>query len=227
MKGRPLPFPALTGPGRRARWRRRAVRRVLSATFLVGAVLLVVATLRPANPPSTRVLVAARDVMAGASLVAADLETRSLPAAAAPPGALGGPAEAVGRVVATGLTAGEAVTRSRLVPPLPEEPGTAATHLLVADERALDLAPPGSRVTIYPATGGAALATGVRVLTVDPPVGPDGSGPGVLGRGPEGATGRGLVVALEAAAVRSVFTALRPEGGPPVVLVVPTPSSPP
>ena len=44
------PLPGLTGPGRRARWRRRVLRRVLSAVLAATAVLLVVLELRP--PPN-------------------------------------------------------------------------------------------------------------------------------------------------------------------------------
>ena len=67
------PLPGLTGPGRRARWRRLVLRRVVSALLAATAVVLVVLQLRPPPEPVTPVLLAARDVPAGAVLTATDL----------------------------------------------------------------------------------------------------------------------------------------------------------
>ena len=52
------PLPGITGPGRRARWRRGVVRRLLSAALASAAVVLVVLELRPPPAPRVTVLVA-------------------------------------------------------------------------------------------------------------------------------------------------------------------------
>jgi hypothetical protein len=204
------------------------LRRLLAAVLAAGAVLVVVGVLRPPAPATTRVVVAARAVPAGTTLRPDDVRTTHEPVAAAPPGALTAADEALGRVVATGLLAGEPLSVTRLVPHRPDEPGTVAAHLLVADERSLDLTPPGSHVTLYPATGGAAVASAALVLTVDPPAGGEAGVTGPLAGaasapGGAGTFPRGVVVALHPEAARAVFSAVRPEGGAPVVLVVPAP----
>lgn len=213
--------PGLLGPSRRARWRRWALRRGAAALCAVAAVLLVVDVVRPPPPDTVPVAVAARPLAGGAVLEAADLRVEQVARDQAPVRALGDPRLLVGRRLTSRVVPGEPLTTTRLVPrsPLDGAPaGTVAAHLLVADPRSLDLVSAGRRVTLFPDTGGAALAHDVLVLSVDTPgrSGLTGSLPGshedVLG----------LVLALDGADLERIFAGHRPEGGAPRVIPVVT-----
>jgi pilus assembly protein CpaB len=213
MSRLPLPLPGLTG--RRARWRRRVLRRVLSALLAAAAVLLIVVELRPPPEAVAPALVAARDVPAGAVLTDADLRVDHVPRSSVQPGSLAGSADAVGRRVGAGLTRGEHLTASRLVPRgaldgLP--PGRVAVHVVSADPAAVDLLVPGVSARIYPAAGGPALAVGATVLAADPP----GAGTAALSETPP----RGVVLSLSAAEADAVLTGHGSLEGPVTVTVV-------
>ena len=62
------------------------------------------------------VLVATRDLGAGARVGAGDVEVRSLPSALVPPDAVGDAAQAQGRVVVSAVYEGQAVVRRQLAP---------------------------------------------------------------------------------------------------------------
>src|SRR5688500_13487120 len=91
----PLPLPALTGRGRRARWRRWALRRLLAGVLAATALVLVVQEVRPPAHPLVTVVVADRRVAAGSVLVPDDVRLQRV--AVAQPGALEAVPEAVGR----------------------------------------------------------------------------------------------------------------------------------
>jgi hypothetical protein len=210
------PLPGLTGSGRRARWRRRVLRRVLSAVLAAAAVLLVVAELRPPPEPVSPVLVASREVPAGAVLAQADLRVDHVPRTSLQPGALTASPDAVGRRVAAGLVRGEGLTASRLVPRgaldgLPA--GRVALHVVSADPAAVDLLAPGLAARIYPAAGGPALAVGAIVLAADPP---QRSGTASLTQAPP----RGVVISLSAAEADAVLAGHGSLEGPVTVAVV-------
>lgn len=216
------------------------LRRILALLLLLLAGALLVRSVRPDQGPATTLVVAARDLPAGTTLRPPDLATRVVPRTLAPPGALASRA-AAGRVLTAPLAAGEPLTRTRVVatsvgagPGGGERPAAGvevaardgaaradavAVHLVVADERGLDLTPPGTLVTLYPHTGGPPVARGVPVLTVDPPRPPDD---GILSGGAAASGSRGLVVSLDPEVADALFAGQRPEGGPPVVLAVPS-----
>ena len=103
---------ALRGPD----WARTALlRRVAAAALGVLAVVLVLVP--DGAPAEAPVLVAARDLAPGATVVAADLAVRSWPSGLAPAGALHAVPDADGRVLAGAVRAGEALTDLRLVGP--------------------------------------------------------------------------------------------------------------
>ena len=213
------PLPGLTGPGRRARWRRRVLRRLVSAVLAATAVLLVVLELRPPAEPVTAALVAARDVPAGAVLAEADLRVDHVPRNAVQPGALTGLPDAVGRRVGAALARGESVTASRLVPRgaldgLPA--GRVALHVVSADAAAVDLLAPGLPARVYPAAGGPALAVGATVLAADPP---RTSSSASLTDAPP----RGVVLSLSAAEADAVLAGHGSLEGPVTVSVVAAP----
>lgn len=186
--------------------------------------MTLVAVVRPPSPTTTRVLVAARALSPGEVLSASDVRSADLTLKrgdAGTVGALADPRDLVGRRLTSRVLSGELLTSGRLVPQSPSDglpKGTVAAHVLVADERSVDLMSAGRRVTLFADTGGGALARDVLVLGVDTPdpTTLTGSLPG--GSDPA----RGLVVALFPADLERVFTGQRPEGGPPRVLPVVT-----
>lgn len=186
-----LPLPGLTGRGRRARWRRGVVRRVLAAALAAGAAVLAVAEVRPPPEPLSAVVVAARAVASGAVLSAEDVRVSRVATSAVQPGALTSVEAAVGQRLVAGLVPDEAVTASRLVPRGPADglpAGRVAVHVVAADPAAVDLLRPGTRARVYPTAGGDPLARDALVLAADPAS--DRSDP--LARAPA----RGVVLAL-------------------------------
>lgn len=120
------------------------------------------------------VVVAGVDLKRGAVVGPSMVEARSVPARYRPPGALAGPAQVVGRVLAADVVTGEALTAARLAPP-----GGPVAALVPQGFRAFPLPagiPPGSlaagdRVDVlatYP-TGqpySETVVTGAEVLRV-------------------------------------------------------------
>lgn len=91
-----------------------------AALAAIGAVLAVqahVATLEATRPDvgsPTGVVVAASDLSRGETLDAASLRVVDVPSTLVPPGAITAPDEVAGRVLATDLAEGEALTETRL-----------------------------------------------------------------------------------------------------------------
>lgn len=177
--------------------------------------LALAAVVRPPAPPSVAVVVAARDLPAGARLTAADLQTRQVPTAQAPPVGHASAEPLEGAVLVGPITAGEAVTDSRLlssaIARLPS--GRAVAHLVVADPAALALTPAGTRVAVYAAAGGPALARQARVVAVDTPP-PDPT------TGGNPTTSGGVVLDLSPSDMDAIFTGQRTAEGAPQVLLV-------
>lgn len=216
------PWPRGRRPrSRRARWWRATARRLLAAACAAAAVLATWWGLHPPAPRALPVVVAATDLPAGTRLAAADVVETAVPTAYRPPGALDETGAALDRVLVSPIRAGEPVTVSRLLDgslaSLP--PGTVAVHVLTADPGALELAPAGTRVSLYPAGGGTALVSGVWVVGRDAP--DRGGRDGLLDTG-GGDTLPGLVVAVPRSGVDRIFAGQRDSGGPPVVLVAPS-----
>lgn len=211
------PLPGLTGPGRRARWRRAALRRLLSALLAATAVVLVVLQLRPPPEPTAPVVVAAHDLEAGSVLRGADLRVDHVPRPAVPPVALTSLADALGRRVASAAAGGEPLTSTRLVPrgPLDGLPaGRVALHVVAADPASVDLLSPGLPARVYPSAGGPALAVAAVVLATDPP-----ATPSALGDPPP----RGVVLSLSPTEADAVLAGHGSLDGPAAVAVVAAP----
>jgi Flp pilus assembly protein CpaB len=91
-------------------------RRVLALLCLLLAGVTAVAAHRAPTPRAGHpIVVAARDLPAGATLHTADVRVRSWPDELRPAGALPRSADAVGRRVGGAIRAGEAITGARLV----------------------------------------------------------------------------------------------------------------
>ena len=175
-----------------ARRRVRAVRhRLLRRRRLIAAVLAgaaALAGLRAVAPPpadTVDVLVARRDLPAGARLESGDLTRAAFPASVAPANRTD---DAVGRVLAAPIGRGEPVTGVRLVGPALAEAQDGQTVLPVRlpDAGMAALLRPGDVVDLYatdPGTGESQLlAIGVTVLATprDVPEGPAGGSGGAL-----------------------------------------------
>lgn len=166
---------------------RRAVARhrvLLACALAAGSVAAGLSAVAPAPAPTTRVLVAATDVPAGALLETDDLATVQLPSQAAPRGALTESSSALGRSTAGPVRAGEVLTDVRLLGSalLPAGPEVAAP-VRVAEPMTAALVRAGDVVDVLAAApdGGTAADTvvrAVRVLAV--PGGGDDPGEGAL-----------------------------------------------
>lgn len=180
--------------------RRRLASAGLAAAALAGALQV----LAPDPVPGVAVVVAARDLPAGATLRAGDLRTIHLPGEAVPGGAIAGGAltTATGRVLAGPARRGEVVTDVRLLGAarLAGQPaGTVAAPVRVADPAAAALAAPGSRVDVLLAVQGRTDAeVVVRAATVLAGSTALTASPDLLGGGGDPAAGGLLVLAVSA-----------------------------
>ncbi|WP_265443740.1 SAF domain-containing protein [Flexivirga meconopsidis] len=196
------------GPSRQARWRRSRARRVLAGLLLAVAVACVVSAVRPADPPTRAVTVAARDLAAGHRLTAADVREVRWPAGTAQPGAVTA-STAPGRVLVAPIRAGEALTTSRVRGTRSWAPAPAGDVVISVPADRSGLAAvlqPGDRVDVIDTAQGATVADRATVLTT---VGPTaGSAAGPLS-GSAGAERSGQVLlAMPAGDARQVGTAL-------------------
>lgn len=127
------------------------------------ACLALVLALRPppapaAAPATTPVVTAAADLAPGTVLTVDDLAAAAVPVDLAPAGSVADPAELAGRVLASPVRAGEAVTDVRVVGPglwsqVPA--GEVAAPVRLADLAVATLLRAGDRVDVLGTTGGA------------------------------------------------------------------------
>jgi pilus assembly protein CpaB len=191
---RPSPVERVLAELRRALgWR----RRLLSAGLLAGAMAVALQVLAPPPPATVPVLVAARDLAAGAALTRADLRVAHRPPASLPAGALTSQAAATGRPVSSAVRRGEVLTDVRLVGAGALRglgPGLVAAPVRVAEPGTAALVRPGDTVDVLAAAAGNSgdagettdatgggyarlVASAVRVLSVPAPAGGRLAGP--------------------------------------------------
>lgn len=145
------------------------------ALGLITAILLV-AALWPKETPQRTVVVAARDLGAGTTLVAADLTTAEVDAARAPADAIADPGRLVGQTLAVVRFAGEPVTPRHIGPAVtlaPDERGIAVK--VQADTGLAGLLRPGMKVGMVATLADGdrdiyakSLLEGLRVVYVSP-----------------------------------------------------------
>ncbi len=213
---RPLPFQAVTGRSRSASWRRGIARRVLAAACLCTATLLVLTELRPAPERVVPVVVAQHDVPAGSVLRAEDLRAVRAAAAGVQPGSISDLTDPVGRRIGSALAAGEALTRTRLVPRSATDGLPASRtvlHVVVADPASVSLLRVGQRVRVYALGDGQVLSRDAEVLSTDPET------PVQQFEGPT-ASSRGVVLSVDSDDVEGLLTASEALAGAPVVHVI-------
>ncbi|NAZ83855.1 Flp pilus assembly protein CpaB [Kineococcus sp. R8] len=187
------------------------LRRWLAAGLTAAAGGLAVATLAPPAPRTAALLVAARDLPAGAALLAADVRVVRWPADQRPDGAV--PALPAGAVLGSPLRRGEPVTDARTAGPgvlAGQPPGTLAALVDVGSPAGLTGLAPGARVDVLArtddpvtgaATGAERLAADVVVLAVPTAAGADG----LLGAAAPTATS--VLVAVDAATAAALTAA--------------------
>lgn len=172
LAGRPPPL-----PHRRRPFRVAARVAVWRARFAVGAVFLglaaacTVQALRPADPPTSPVLVAAHALAAGTLLTSTDVRLVRFPVAVVPVDALTDPADVIDASTAVPLTAGTPVLPGLLADDdVHGPPGTVVATVRFADPAVAGLLSPGMRVDVLAATPeggpGGVVATRALVLPV-------------------------------------------------------------
>lgn len=169
-----------TGLPRNRREARRWVvrhRGVLAALAAAGSVAAGLQVLAPPAAATVPVLTATRDLRWGSAVGPGDVAVVQVPAAAVPDGTLRATPDALGRLLASPVRRGEAITDVRLVGPgLLDEPGLLAVGIRIADAGTTRLVRAGAVVDVLAATaddfGGApvgaaeVVAGSVRVLAV-------------------------------------------------------------
>ncbi len=146
----------------------RRHRRVLVALLVGLAATATVAALSPAPPATQPVLVATRDLPAGAVLREQDVTVEQVAQTAAPLPALSQVNQATGQVLAAPLLKGEPLTRARLQGPglLTGQPATTvALPVRLADHAASTVLRRGDRIDLIAAVPGAGGSMGTVVGT--------------------------------------------------------------
>ena len=178
---------------------RRAVlrrRRLLAAVLTAVAVAAGLHAVTAPPPATVSVLVAARDLPAGAELSGEDLVDAGFAPGTAPDDLVADPA---GRMLAAPLRRGEPVTDVRLVGPDLTDGlvGVTATPVRLPDAGMVDLLRVGDRIDLVAAdprgTGAETVARDVPVLAIPAADGADGA---------SGLPGRLVVLGLDSQSVR-------------------------
>lgn len=130
-------------------WRMRHFLLALIAIAILGSVLETSASIRPA---SEKVVVAARDIAAGATLEASDLAVKEVPSGLVPDGALTDTDDAEGEVLAASLPKGMPLPRQLLVSDAFFDAAPAGRDIVpvsAAEDGASKIIKTGDRVAIY------------------------------------------------------------------------------
>lgn len=194
---------------RRSRFLRARARRVLAALLVgIAAWTAVSAALPTPVLDGIPVLVATRDLPAGAQVATEDLRVVRVPPDAVPDRAVTDPATAAGAVLAGALGTGEVLTTTRLHGPgllvgAPE--GSVAVSVPVADPTILGSLRPGDRVRLL-AVGTGAVVGEATVLVANSPT-DDGGGLVITS-----ARAGSLIAALDPQAAASMAAAQGPAG---------------
>lgn len=178
------------------RFPRRARRRLavslacgLVAFFLVSGQEGELSRLRAATGEPVPVVLAARELVRGTVLAEGDLTVAEVPAVFAPPGAAGAMDEVLGRALMTDLSAGEAVTATRIgseAGPIAAQVPQGLRAFTIQVPVPPDTLRPGDRVDVLGAYGGPrpwsdTVASGLEVLAVlEPEEGAMGDEPSLV-----------------------------------------------
>ncbi|WP_446666975.1 SAF domain-containing protein [Flexivirga sp. B27] len=204
------------GDSREARWRRSRGRRVLTGLLAAVAVLAVAGAVRPADPPTHAVTVAAHDMAAGARLSPSDLRQVRWAAEDRVPGALAA-AAASGKILTTPIVAGEPITSARVrgARSWPSVPKKAVVIGVTSSDRALvRVLQPGDRVDLIDTGKARTIASSVRVVSVQHPTEQSDTGtPSLPSASASSSNGPGVLVAVPPAEAAAVGAAAATRGG--------------
>lgn len=176
-------------------WR---TRFLVAATFLGIAAACAVQAVRPPDPPTSAVVVAAHPIDAGASLTSADVRVARMPEALAPDGALTDADAVLGASAAVPIAAGAPVLPGLLADDeVRGPPGTVVATVRFADPAVAGLLSPGVRVDVLAATaeGGPGTVVATRALVLPVARQPSSDG-GALGLGGSGDTSVPVLLAV-------------------------------
>lgn len=161
-------------------------RRLLAALFAAVAVLLGLRSVTAEPPPSRLVVVAARDLPAGAVLAAGDLRETSFAPGSVPPRAALDPAEVAGEQLASPVRAGEPITDVRVhgAGLVESAPGRATLPVRFPDAGMVDLLRVGDVIDVWATDprgrSSRRITAGSVVLAVPPSGSGTGSGTGTV-----------------------------------------------
>ena len=175
-------------------WR---TRFLVAATFLGIAAACAVQAVRPPDPPTSAVVVAAHPIDAGTSLTSADVRVARMPDALAPDGAFTDADAVLGASAAVLIAAGAPVLPGFLADDeVRGPPGTVVATVRFADPAVAGLLSPGVRVDVLAATaeGGPGAVVATRALVL--PVARQPSSEGTLGLGASGDTSVPVLLAV-------------------------------
>lgn len=146
-------------------------RRPLAAVCAGVAVLISLSVLRPAPPVTADIVVAASDLPPGVTLTSEDVTVAAVPAELVVVGSYSNTADAIGRLLATGIDAGEPVTASRFAGGVGSgalATGEVAVPVRLADRALAEFLQPGDVIDLVAARDrrGQVVAESARVITV-------------------------------------------------------------
>jgi len=145
----------------------RRRRRLLAAACLVVAVGGIVQSLTPRPPATVDVVVAQRDLPAGATIRDADVRLAAFPTNLQPAGTLHRLVEVTGRRLISPVRRGEPLTDVRFGGGAHPAPGLVAVPIHVADGAVTKLFSPGMSVDVLAADPDAPLGTPAVVVATD------------------------------------------------------------
>lgn len=149
---------------RRLLWR---LRRPVAALCAGLAAVAAVQALRSPGPPTSTVMVAARDLDAGSMLDDADLAPREYPTALLPAGVTATTDDLSGRRVAVDIPAGLPLVTGQLTSPSATgPPGTVVVPIRFADDALSVVLAPGRRIDVVAIAAGQEPRTVARAALV-------------------------------------------------------------
>lgn len=146
-------------------------RRAVTAGLLAFAVVVGLSAIVGRHQPTTRVVVAAHDIAAGAALTEGDVRIAEIASDLVPSTSVSSVGDLIGRVATGPIAAHEVITTTRVVSS--DASAGVAIPIRLADRTTASLLRPGDRIDVYASASGDGqirpaqlVASAVRVITV-------------------------------------------------------------